>query len=577
MADLLIRNARIIGFRSREELGRAYTTTARRSDGDHRRALEEAAAARSRDAALAVPPSAPLDIRIGAGRVSEVGRDLEGRGEPELDADGGFVIPGLWESHAHLDLEAARAARLDTGVTACAEEALAMVARALVDGAPGRPDGTRGATPRTIQGFGHRLSAWPRIPTVAELDAVSGGVPTVLISGDVHSGWLNSAALRALGLPGATPEDAGAPLSEDAWFEVMNRLDTIPGSAGLRDSGYRRVLGELLGRGLTGVVDMTQPASPADWPERVRSWGIGEGGATVFSPRIRASLYRDQFDAWRAAGVHTGDALPGSPLLGDGSALFTQGPLKVISDGSMGTQTAFMRDPYPRALGLAHDHGIQNMTRSELTDLLVAARSAGLEAAIHAIGDAAMDDVIAAFEASGARGRIEHAQLLPATSGSVVGPLERIVALGLELSVQPAHLVDDWAFVGRVWPGLQGRTYAFADMAGAGAPLAMGSDAPVAPPDPWLAMSVAVGRVTPSGDVWSPLQRLTPEEALAASVDGSGPVGVGSRGDLVVLGANPFAPVDEGEQGVLAAAERLAHTRVEATVLAGQVWNGTGV
>lgn len=571
MADLLIRNARIVAFRSRAALARAYST--RYTDGDHDRALSRAHALRVRDAAHPLPVTPPVDIRITGGRVTGIGEGLARTAPTEFDADGGFVVPGLWESHAHLDLEAARAARLDTSDTACAEDALAMVARALVDG------GAQGVA--TVQGFGHRLSAWPRIPTVAELDAVTGGVPTVLISGDVHSGWVNSAALRALGLPVATAEEPGAPLSEDTWFEAMNRLDVIPGTAALRESGYRRVLAELLGRGLTGVVDMTQPLTPHDWVDRVRAWGVGaeEGVPTesVFSPRIRASLYRGQFEAWRELGIRTGDALPGSPLLGDGSALFTQGPLKVISDGSMGTQTAFMRDPYPRALGLVHDHGIQNMTRAELTDLLRNAREAGLGAAIHAIGDAAMDDVIAAFEASGESGRIEHAQLLPTDQGGVLAPLERIVELGLELSVQPAHLVDDWAFVDRVWPGLRPRVYAFADMVGAGALLAIGSDAPVAPPDPWLAMALAVGRVTPTGEVWSPVQRLTPEEALAASVDAQGPVGVGSRGDLVVLDSTPFGPVDEGEEAVREAAERLAHTRPVATVVAGQVWEGAGV
>lgn len=573
MADLLIRNARIVAFRSREDLARAYST--RGGGDDHDAALAHANARRARDAARPLQPSPPRDIRIRGGRVCEVGVGLTRGSGPEIDVEGAFVVPGLWEAHAHLDLEAARAARLDTSDTACAEDALAMVARALVEG---RSAG--GGRVSTVQGFGHRLSAWPRIPTVAELDAVSGDVATVLISGDVHSGWVNSAALRALGLQGATPQDPGAPLSEDAWFEAMNRLDVIPGTAELRESGYRRVLAELLGRGVTGVVDMTQPLTPEDWPRRVRSWGIDaqqDNSAAVFSPRIRASIYRSQLGQWRAAGLHTGEGLPGSPLLGDGTPLFTQGPLKVISDGSMGTQTAYMRDPYPGALDLVHDHGIQNTTRAELTELLRDAREAGFEAAIHAIGDAAMDDVIEAFESSGARGHIEHAQLLPTDARGVRGPLQRVVALGLEMSVQPAHLVDDWAFVERVWPGLESRVYSFADMVGAGALLAMGSDAPVARPDPWLAMSVAVGRETPGGEVWSPEQRLTPEEALAASVDGQGPVGVGSRGDVVVLDSNPFGALHEGADGILDAARQLAGTRPVATILAGQVWGGAGV
>ena len=132
---------------------------------------------------------------------------------------------------------------------------------------------------------------------------------------------------------------------------------------------------------------------------------------------------------------------------------------------------------------------------------------------------------------------------------------------GIELSVQPAHLIDDWAAVSRVWPGLEGRTYAFADMVAAGALLQLGSDAPVAPLDPWLAMSAAVGRWTPDGSVWSPDQQLTAEEALAASVNGAAPVAVGSQADLVLLAEDPLRLGDE----------ELAGVRPVATVVAGAV------
>ena len=85
-----------------------------------------------------------------------------------------------------------------------------------------------GSQPATIQGFGHRLSNWPRLPTVAELDAVTGDIPTLLISGDVHSGWLNSAALRVFGLPGASAQDPGAPMKEDPWFALLDASMRCP-------------------------------------------------------------------------------------------------------------------------------------------------------------------------------------------------------------------------------------------------------------------------------------------------------------------------------------------------------------
>ena len=536
-ADLLIRDARIVPFRSRTELG-----ALRRGD--------------SLPGALAAPPppGEPVDVRIEAGRVVEVGRGLSAPGTRVLHAEGSFLIPGLWDAHAHLDMEAARSARIDTLATRSAEEALELVARALRD----HPAGSR---PATIQGFGHRLSNWPRVPTVAELDAVTAEVPTLLISGDVHSGWLNSAALRVFGLPGASAQDPGAPMKEDPWFALLDRLDEVPGTRELRESGYRQVLVDMLSRGVTGVVDMSWSEDPDDWPRRLRAM-TDQGVLPQVLPRIRIGVYRDKLERWIARGLRTGTALAGSPRLPDGSPVLVQGPLKVIADGSMGSGSAHMCEPYPSELGMEHSYGVVNIDRAELTDLMAHASRQGYEMAIHAIGDAAVDDVAAAFAHSGAAGRLEHAQLLPADAlDEPDGALKRLVGCGIELSVQPAHLIDDWAAVSRVWPGLEERTYAFADMVAAGALLQLGSDAPVAPLDPWLAMSAAVGRRTPDGSVWSPDQRLTAEEALAASVNGAGSVAVGSQADLVLLAEDPLR----------LEAEELAGVRPVTTMVAGAI------
>ena len=536
-ADLLLRDVRIVPFRTRTELG------ALRRRG-------------SQPGGLDTPPTPrePVDVRVAQGQVIEVGPGLSTAGERVLEADGAFLVPGLWDAHAHLDMEAARSARIDTLATRSAEEALTLVAQALRDA----PSGSR---PATIQGFGHRLSNWPRVPTVAELDAVTGEVPTLLISGDVHSGWLNSAALRVFGLPEARAQDPGVPLKEDPWFALLDRLDEVPGTRELRESGYQQVLTDMLARGVTGVVDMSWSEDPDDWPRRLEAMAA-QGTRPQVLPRIRVGVYRDKLERWLARGLRTGVALGGSPLLPDGSPVLVQGPLKVIADGSMGSASAHMCEPYPAALGMEHTHGVANIDRAELTDLMTRACRQGYEMAIHAIGDAAVNDVAAAFACSGAAGRLEHAQLLPADAlDEPDGALRRLVGCDVELSVQPAHLIDDWAAVSRVWPGLEGRTYAFADMVAAGALLQLGSDAPVAPLDPWLAMSAAVGRRTPDGSVWSPEQRLTAEEALAASVNGAGPVAVGSPGDLVLLEQDPLR----------LGAEELVRVRPVATVVAGAV------
>ena len=536
-ADLLLRDVRIVPFRSRTELGRL------RRGGWGPGLLD-----------VPLCPGEPVDVRVEAGRVVEVGRGLSTYGTQVLQAGGAFLIPGLWDAHAHLDMEAARSARIDTLATRSAEEALELVAQELRD----LPAGSR---PTTIQGFGHRLSNWPRLPTVAELDAVTGDIPTLLISGDVHSGWLNSAALRIFGLPQAGAQEPGAPLKEDPWFALLDRLDEVPGTRELRESGYQQVLADMLARGVTGVVDMSWSEDPDDWPRRLQAMET-QGVLPEVLPRIRVAVYRDKLEHWIARGLRTGTELAGSPHLPDGSPVLVQGPLKVIADGSMGSGSAHMCEPYPAELGLEHACGVVNIDRAELTDLMAHASRQGYEMAIHAIGDAAVDDVAAAFALSGAAGRLEHAQLLPADAlDEPNGALRRLVACGVELSVQPAHLIDDWAAVSRVWPGLEGRTYAFADMVAGGALLQLGSDAPVAPLDPWLAMSAAVGRKTPDGSVWSPDQRLTAEEALAASVNGAGPVAVGCPADLVLLAEEPLR----------LGAEELARVRPLATIVAGAV------
>lgn len=182
--------------------------------------------------------------------------------------------------------------------------------------------------------------------------------------------------------------------------------------------------------------------------------------------------------------------------------------------------------------------------------------------AIHATGDAAVDDVCAAFALSRSIWRLEHAQMLPAHAlDEPDGALMRLVGCGVEVSVQPARLIDDWASVGRVWPGPEERTYAFADMMAAGALLQLGSDAPVAPLDPWPAMSAAVGSTAPDGCVVAGPTTDDGEEALATRVNRAGQVAVGCAADLVLLAEDPLR----------LRAEELARVRSLATIMASAV------
>ncbi len=373
----------------------------------------------------------------------------------------------------------------------------------------------------------------------------------VLSSGDAHNGWLNSAALGLLGVGGVT-----GPLEENDWFALQPAISALleeseRGGAG--DAALRSALADAAARGVTGLVDLEMPSSHRQWPSR-----FADGMDLV---RVRASVYPDGLDDLLRTGVRTGDRLA------EGTDLLTMGPFKVISDGSLNTRTARCCDPYPDADGRPPTRGRQNYDLDELTSLLSRAHAGGLEIALHAIGDEAVDLALRAFAATGAAGGIEHAQLVR------LEDLPRMARLGVRASVQPAHLLDDRDTTLRLWGDRADRCFALRSMLDAGVSLALGSDAPVAPLDPWLAMAAAVHRSADDREPWNPAESLTPAEALAASTDGRSTIGVGSRGDVVLLDANPLpAEPDSAE-----AAHVLRGMPVAATLLAGRLTHSSGL
>jgi predicted amidohydrolase YtcJ len=145
--------------------------------------------------------------------------------------------------------------------------------------------------------------------------------------------------------------------------------------------------------------------------------------------------------------------------------------------------------------------------------------------------------------------------------------IDRMAALGLVASVQPAHLLDDRAVTAAIWGEERAaRSFPLRGLVDAGVPLAMGSDAPVARLDPWLAMAAAVHRGEPDDAAWHPEQSLTAPEALAASTGGLGTVQPGQVADLALLDADPLEPGEPSE-----IAGRLRGMQVAATVVAGQM------
>lgn len=465
--------------------------------------------------------------------------ELDGPRTERLDAAGRWLVPGLWDAHVHLDQWAQARTRLDLAGTGSPEDVLAAVARGLRE----RP----GTAP--FLGFGHRSSAWEEQPTVAALDAVTAsaapGRPVVLISGDMHSAWANTAALEMLG----APRTEGL-LAENDWFAAFARLEKfLPPAAALVPAALEAAAA----RGVVGLTDLEFAPNPRVWSARAGLPGFDR-------VRVRAGVYAGDLEEVLAAGLRTGDRL--APPEQDPDGLLRMGPFKVISDGSLGTGTAHCCAPYLDPPDAEYPRGRQNASPEVLETGLATARDHGLETALHAIGDAAVAHALEAFRATGARGSVEHAQLMRPED---VGLLAE---LGLAASVQPAHLLDDRDTTERLWgPERAGRSFVFRTMTEHGVPLAFGSDAPVSPLDPWLAMSAAVHRSADERPAWHPEQALTPAEALAASTDGVARIADGAAADVVLVEENPLGVPGEDSA---AAGRRLRDMPVAATFVAGR-------
>jgi predicted amidohydrolase YtcJ len=478
-----------------------------------------------------------VDVRVDDGAVTAVvpagapttgpegGVGPEGGAPEQVALDGRTLVPGLWDQHTHLTQWAMVRRRLDVSAATSPQHAAALVRAGLADPAtapaPGQP----------LVGFGFRWAAWAQAPTADVLDAVAGEVPVVLVSGDLHSAWASTAGLRFLGV-----EHPTGLLREEEWMPASPRLVALPDD--VTDALVADAARAAAARGVVGVVDLELADNLTVWRRRLAAGWDGL--------RVRAGVWEQHLDAVLAEGLRTGDPLaPG--------ALVTQGPLKVISDGSLNTRTACCFEPYAGSTG-PDARGVLNVAPEHLVPLMARAHAAGLRCAVHAIGDRANTLALDAFAATGARGSVEHAQLLRWQD------VQRFAALGVVASVQPEHAMDDRDVADRLWARRTDRNMPLATMLAAGVELVFGSDAPVAPLDPWQAVAAAVTRSRDGRAPWHPEQRIGVVPALEASVDGAPlALAAGMPADLAVLDADP-----------LDAATDLRATPVAGTLLAGR-------
>jgi hypothetical protein len=463
-------------------------------------------------------------VAVGAGARAAAGR------RAEVIRLSGRAMPGLIDSHIHLEGLADRKLILDlTGVTSAAE-ALRLVA----DRAKALPkDGW-------VSGAGWYNDAWPdrAFPNRGQLDKAAGGRPVYLRRKDGHSAWVSSEALRRAGIDRTTADPPGGVIDRDEMGEPTGVLretamalvaDIVPRPTdGELDGAMARVLIDLAHVGLTSVHSM----------DSARGFGSlqrlhWDGRLAV---RVVYNLPLSDLPHAERMGVRSGWGDHWLRIWG----------VKAFLDGSLGSRTAEMLD----------GTGTARLPQPELVDMVDRCARAELNVCLHAIGDGAVRralDTLAPHRGAWRswRPRIEHAQCVSPKDVS------RFARIGVIASMQPIHAVADRELADEMWPAVAAHSYAWRTLERAGARLAFGSDAPVESADPLAGIEAATTWRRSAG--WYPELGMTRPAALRAYTSGAA-YAAGMEKDLGSLRPGMLCDMTVVEDG-----------RVTATVVGGRV------
>ena len=356
-----------------------------------------------------------------------------GRGEKRpqvdyrLDGKGRVLIPGMIDAHVHVMDIGFAALTLDLSDTTSLEDGLAKI-KAFAEANPGRP---------WILGRGWNQEKWGlgRFPTAAELDAVVSDRPVWLERADNHANWGNTLAITTAGVTAKTADPAGGKIIRDAKgapagvfvdnaVPLVGRAVPAPRPED-RDLAFAAAQKVLLAKGVTAVADMGTKAP--DWATFRRA---GDNGRLT----IRIMSYADSFETLEMiAGPE-----PTGWLYHD---RLRMGGIKLFLDGALGSRGASLRAPYQDDPGA---RGLPLLTPSQLRNLMSRASMNNFQSAVHAIGDAANAEVLAAIEElsesyqGDRRWRIEHVQIVDPVD------LPRLGKHGVIASMQPLHQTSDW-------------------------------------------------------------------------------------------------------------------------------------
>ncbi len=489
-------------------------------------------------------------VAINGNRIVAVGNDAEvakwiGPETKKIDAGGKSVLPGFIDAHVHFSSGGGEISGVQLRDAATPQE----FARRIGEHSKKLPKGEwmLGGT------WDHELWGGDPVPSHDWIDALTPETPVFVTRYDGHMALANGLTLRLAGItretkdpPGGTivRDKEGNPtgLLKDAAMGLVNRVMPAASEEQLLRM-IQAAMAEARRFGVTSVHDISST-------EDVRAYQTLAAAAGL-TLRIYCITPLPQWEAPATAGLRAGF----------GNNWIHLGALKGFADGSLGSTTALFEQPFidaPETSGLPNE---MMLPEGNMLKMALGADKAGLQLAVHAIGDKAnrimLDVYSEVARQNGPRGdrrwRIEHAQHLR--------PIDfaRFAQLGVIASVQPYHAIDDgrWAEK-RIGHERCKTTYAFRTFLDHGVLLAFGSDWTVAPLNPMLGLYAAVTRATLDGknpNGWFPEQKLTLKEAIEAYTMGSayaefrekekGSLTPGKLADIVVLDTDLFSIAPE--------------------------------
>jgi predicted amidohydrolase YtcJ len=415
-------------------------------------------------------------------------RKAAGEKAVEVDLAGGFVLPGFIDAHTHLLMMGQALKKVPLREAADPKD----LQRRLREAA------AAGDAPRILAAGWLYSSLDGQRPTRELLDEAVPDRPVYLDANDLHSVWVNSAALAELGIDDNTPDPIGGRIGRDPatgkadgmLYETAVQQIVWPALAGYltdedRDAQLEEAFANYLAVGVTGAVDMA--VQDDDLAAFRRAMERRNGTLPI---RVKGHLLVERHEAEADNLAQVAKAAWLAAEL-DGGWLQICG-IKLMVDGVIDSCTAAMKEPY--ADGSTCE---PIWDREALTPVVAAADAAGLQIALHAIGDEASDIALDALEEAYLRNgprdrrhRIEHLETV--TEANV----KRLAALGVVASMQPVHadpaIQDNWRNV--LGDHRIERAFPWTEFTAAGATLAFSTDAPTAPHQPLPNMYVASTR-----------------------------------------------------------------------------------